>query len=161
MALEDLQRRLAASLAGRPEGPEGLDSRALDRARSSLEAKRRRAAGHLLPLLRNALGADWSRRFHEHCRSYNPAGGLHHVDDAWAFAEAVLQESDPGLAPAAHDDLLTLRLRWIRDPAAGAARIRERRMLFVALSRKNPRFLVLRLPGASGRVFRVNLGFFH
>ena len=156
MNLDELQRNLAASLAGRRGGPEGCDPRALDRARAALESKRRRAAGHLLPRLRTALGEDWSRRFHEHARTYNPAGMLHHVDDAWELASVVSRDSDPQIVAAAQDDLISLRLRWVRDRKADAERIRERRGLLLAVAR-NPRKLILRLPGIRGRVFYIRL----
>ena len=158
--LDDLQRNLAASLAGRRTGPEGCDPRALDRARTALESKRRRAAGHLLPRLRAALGTDWDSRFHEHARAYNPAGMLHHVDDAWELASALLREGDPRLSLAAHDDLISLRLRWVRDGKADADRIRERRGLLVAVT-WSPRELVLRWPGVRGRVLHFRLPFPH
>ena len=156
MKLDDLQRDLAASLAGRRAGPEGCDPRVLDRARTALESKRRRAAGPLLPRLRAALGEDWSRRFHEHARAYNPAGMLHHVDDAWELASAIRREGDPRTAAAAQDDLISLRLRWVRDQKADADRIRERRGLLVAVT-GSPRILVLRLPGVRGRVLHFRL----
>lgn len=156
MKLDDLQRNLVASLAGRRTGPEGCDPQALDRARAALESKRRRAAGHLLPRLRAALGEDWSHCFHEHARAYNPAGMLYHVDDAWELASAVLREGDPRLAAAAHEDLLSLRLRWVRDRRRDAARIRERRGFLVAVTR-SPRSIVLRLPGAQRKIFFFRL----
>jgi hypothetical protein len=156
MKLDDLQRNLAASLAGRRTGPEGCDPRVLDRARAALESKRRRAAGHLLPRLRAGLGEDWSRRFHEHAQGYNPAGMLHHVDDAWELASAVRHDSDPRIAAAAHDDLISLRLRWVRDRKADAERIRERRGLLLARAR-SPRSIVLRFPGIRGKVFFFRL----
>ncbi|HEV2845542.1 MAG TPA: hypothetical protein VG477_11895 [Thermoanaerobaculia bacterium] len=86
MALEDLQRNLAASLAGGRRAPDGVDPKALERTRAALESKRRQAARRLLPRLHAALGPDWSRRFHQHAGIYSPAGMRHHVDDAWAFA---------------------------------------------------------------------------
>ena len=156
MNLDDLQRDLAASLAGRRAGPEGCDPRVLDRARAALESKRRRAAGHLLPRLRATLGEEWSRRFHEHARAYNPAGKLHHVDDAWELASAILRDSDLRTAAAAQDDLISLRLRWVRDRKAGADRIRERRGFLLALTR-SPRSIVLRLPGAQRKLFFFRL----
>lgn len=156
MKLDELQRNLAASLTGRRADPEGCDPRALDRARAALESKRRRAAGYLLPLLRAALGEDWSRRFHEHARAYNPAGMLHHVDDAWELASAILREGAPRLSSAAHDDLVSLRLRWVRDGKADAGRIRERRGFLLALTR-SPRSIVLRLPGTTGKAFFLRL----
>lgn len=158
MNLDDLQRDLAASLAGRRAGPAGCDPRVLDRARTALESKRRRAAGHLLPHLRTALKEDWSRRFHEHARAYNPAGMLHHVDDAWELASAVRREGDPRTAAAAQDDLISLRLRWVRDRNADAERIRERQGFLVAVA-GNPRKLILRLPGVRGKIFSLRFPF--
>lgn len=158
MNLDDLQRSLAASLAGRQADPEGCDPRVLDRARAALESKRRRAAGHLLPRLRAALGEAWSHRFHEHARAYNPAGMLHHVDDAWELASAVLRDSDPRIAAAAHDDLLSLRLRWVRDRQADADRICERRGFLLAVT-GNPLKLTVRMPGIRGKVFSFRLPF--
>ncbi len=159
MKLDDLQRDLAASLAGRRSGPDGCDPRVLDRARAALESKRRRAAGHLLPNLRAALGENWSRRFHEHARVYNPAGMLHHVDDAWELASAIRREGDPRrIAAAAQDDLISLRLRWVRDRKADAERIRERRGILLAVTRP-PRSIVLRLPGVRGKVFSFRFPF--
>jgi hypothetical protein len=152
VALDDLQRNLAASLAGRRDAPEGFDARALERTRAALEAKRRQAALDLLPRLRQALGPDWSRRFHQHATVYNPAGMRHHVDDAWAFAEAVRREGDPRLAGAARDDLLAMRLHWVRDPKKDAGRIRERRGFVIGV-RRTPHRLVVRLPGTRGRIF--------
>lgn len=158
MKLDDLQRDLAASLAGRRDGPEGCDPRTLDRARAALESKRLRAAGHLLPRLRAALGEDWNRRFHEHARAYNPAGMLHHVDDSWELASAVRGEGDPRTAAAAQDDLIFLRLRWVRDRKAVAERIRERRGFLLAVA-GNPRKLILRLPGVRGKAFSFRFPF--
>lgn len=152
MPLADLQRELAASLAaGARNAPEGLDATALARARRALEAKRRRAARHLLPRLCSALGDRWEKRFHAHASRYAPAGLLHHVDDAWELAETIARE-DPTLRSAALDDLLGLRLRWTRDRKADAERIRERRGLLVAIRRGPPRTLLVRLPGIRGRV---------
>jgi hypothetical protein len=151
-SLDELQRRLAASLARNGPAPAGLDEGAVDRARRGLEAKRRRAAAHFLPRLRSALGDAWAARFHEHARRYNPDGMLHHVDDAWELAETLLRHPDPQVACAAHDDLVSLRLRFERDRQAGAERIRERRGPVVALMR-TPRLLVVRMPGPDGRVW--------
>jgi hypothetical protein len=153
MTLAEIQRRLASSLAGREDAPAGLDPEEIERARNALESKRRQAAGHLLPRLRTALGTDWSRRFHEHARGYVPTGNLHHVDDAWELAATVLKEGDPELAPAAHDDLLALRLRWVRDPRKEALRIRERQGPLLVMTRTVPRRLILRLPG--GKLFHL------
>lgn len=151
-SLGEVQRRLAASLAGNGPAPAGLDEGVVDRTRRGLEAKRRRAAAHLLPRLRSALGDAWTARFHEHARRYNPAGMLHHVDDAWELAETLLRHPDQQVVGAAHDDLVSLRLRFERDREAGAERIRERRGPVVALMR-TPRLLVVRMPGPGGKVW--------
>lgn len=155
MPLDDLQRQLAASLAGRGPAPAGLEEGAVDRARRGLESKRRSAAAQFLPRLRGALGESWAARFREHAARYNPAGMLHHVDDAWELAEAMLRDPDPRVACAAHDDLVILRLRFERDTRAGTERIRERRGPMVALMRTPSRVLVVRLPGADGKVWYV------
>lgn len=157
MPLDDLQRQLAASLAGRGPAPAGLEEGAVDRARRGLESKRRSAAAHFLPRLRSALGESWATRFREHAARYNPAGLLHHVDDAWELAEAMLLDRDPRVACAAHDDLVILRLRFERDTRAGTERIRERRGPLVALMRTPSRVLVVRMPGADGKVWYVPL----
>ena len=156
-SLGEMQRRLAASLAGMGPAPAGLDESAVDRARRGLEAKRCRAATHLLPRLRSALADAWTARFHEHTRRYNPAGMLHHVDDAWELAETLLRHPDPQVACAAHDDLVSLRLRFERDRHAGAERIRERRGPVVALMRTPSRLLVVRMPGPDGKVWYLRL----
>ena len=154
MRLAELQASLAASLtAGRP-APPGCDARSLERARRALESKRRRVAGHLLPRVRAALGDAWRERFAEHAQRYNPCGQLHHVDDAWELAESLRRAGDPGLSAAAHDDLVGLRLRYVRRREAGAGRIRERRGLLVARLLTQPAGLVVRLPGAGGRIVR-------
>lgn len=157
MSLAEVQSRLAASLAGSGPAPEGLEEGAVERTRRSLEAKRRRAAGHLLPRLRSALGDGWAVRFHEHAVRYNPAGMLHHVDDAWELAEALLRHPDPQVACAAHDDLVCLRLRFERDRRAVAERIRERRGPVVALMRTPTRLLVVRMPGPDGKVWYLRV----
>jgi hypothetical protein len=157
MSLADLQRHLAAGLAGRGPGPEGMDREALERARSGLESKRRRAASHLLPRLRAALGTGWKDRFAEHAARYTPSGLLYHVDDAWEMAEILARSQDRGIAAAAQDDLVTLRLRWVRRSEAGAERIRERRGPLIAWVRSPVRLLVLRLPGARGKIWRMKL----
>lgn len=157
MKLADLQRSLAASLTG----PAPEEAPALDRARRALLAKRRRAAGHLLPRLRRTLGDAWTGRFDEHARGYNPGGRLHHVDDAWVFAETLAREArgtlQDTLRDAARDDLAHLRLRFTRHPDEGADRIRERRGPLLVLFRTPSRRLALRLPGTSGRIFFVRL----
>ena len=151
-SLGEMQRRLAASLAGKGPAPAGLDEGTVDRARRGLESKRCRAAAHLLPRLRSTLGDAWTARFHEHARRYNPTGMLHHVDDAWELAETLLHHPDPPVVCAAHDDLVSLRLRYERDRQVGAERIRERRGPMVALMR-TPRLLVVRMPGPGGKVW--------
>jgi hypothetical protein len=158
--LGDLQKDLAASLAGQRPAPEGLDAEALARARGALEAKRRRAAGHLLPRLRNALGSAWAVRFQAHAARYTPAGMLHHVDDAWAFAEALERElhgRDPQLWRALHDDLVALRLRFVRDSRQQALRIRERRGPLLVFLGTPQRMVVLRLPGTPGRLWYLQV----
>jgi hypothetical protein len=156
MELAEFQSELAASLAGRHPVPEGVDPEALDRSRASLEAKRRRAAGHLLPRLRTTLGPAWAARFHEHAERYIPAGMLHHVDDAWELAETIERQAhgrDPKLWRAAHDDLVSLRLRHVRDPKQVALRIQERRGPLVAILSTPQRAVVVKLPGAPGRLW--------
>ena len=153
MSLADLQKQLAASLAGRGETPAGLEETAVDRARRSLESKRRRAAAHLLPRLRTALEDAWNPRFHEHAAAYNPTGMLHHVDDAWELAETLRRHPDLQVARAAHDDLLMLKLCYQRDRRSGAERIRERRGLVVGLVWRPTRRIVVRWPGRGGRVW--------
>jgi len=160
MNLADLQKMLAATLSGTQPAPEGVDPEALSRVRGSLEAKRRRAAGHLLPRLRMNLGASWSARFHEHAERYIPMGMLHHVDDAWALAEELAKEAqghDPKLWRAAHDDLVSLRLRYVRAPKQVALRIQERRGPLVATLETPQRAVVVKLPGAPGRLWYLPL----
>ncbi|MES1241322.1 MAG: hypothetical protein ABUT39_06860 [Acidobacteriota bacterium] len=156
MELVDFQKELAASLAGRQPVPEGVDPEALARARVSLEAKRRRAAGHLLPRLRTTLGPAWAARFQLHAERYIPVGLLHHVDDAWELAEALERESygrDQKLWRAAHDDLVSMRLRHVRDPRQSALRIQERRGPLVAILSTPQRAVVVKLPGTPGRLW--------
>lgn len=155
MRLADLQASLAASLAAGRPAPAGCDARSLERARRALIAKRRRAAGHLLPRVRAALGKAWSERFTDHAGSYNPCGQLHHVDDAWELAETLCREDNPRLAAAAHDDLVGLRLRFVRRRSASAGRIRERRGLLVARLLSAPDRIVIRLPGSGRRVIEI------
>ena len=157
MSLADLQKQLAASLAGQGETPPGLEETTVDRARRSLESKRRRAAAHLLPRLRAALGDAWKAHFHEHAAAYNPTGMLHHVDDAWELAETLRRHPDRQVAWAAHDDLVMLKLHYQRDRRAGAERIRERRGLVVALVRTPVRRIMVRWPGRGGRVWSLRL----
>ena len=158
MQLDDLQKSLAVSLAGRGHGPEGCDERSLNQLRRSLEAKRRRAAGHLLPRLRHALGVNWPAWFHEHAAAYTPSGLLYHVDDAWEMAERLAAHPDSRIAGAAHDDLISLRLRYTRDRRAGADRIQERRTPLVAVMRTPSRILVVRMPGPEGKVWYLRVG---
>jgi hypothetical protein len=157
MQLDELQRTLAATLAGHGHGPEGCDERSLDQLRRSLETKRQRAACHLLPRLRTALGPQWSARFHQHAAAYNPSGLLHHVDDAWEMAERLSRDPDPRIAGAAHDDLVSLRLRYTRDRHAGADRIRERTGPLLAVMKTPSRLLVVRMPGPEGKVWYLRV----
>ena len=157
MQLDDLQKSLAVSLVGRGHGPEDCDDRSLDHLRRSLEAKRRRAAGHLLPRLRNALGTEWPAFFHDHAVAYTPSGLLYHVDDAWEMAERLAAHLDLQIAGAAHDDLVSLRLRYTRDRRAGADRIQERRTPLVAVMRTPSRILVVRMPGPEGKVWYLKM----
>lgn len=160
MQLGDLQKSLAVSLTGRGLGPEGCDEQALDQWRRSLESKRRRAAGPLLPRLRTALGLEWPARFHEHAAAYTPSGLLYHIDDAWEMAERLSGDPDPRIAGAAHDDLISLRLRYTRDRRARRAntdRIHERRSPLVAVMKTPSRLLVVRMPGPECRVWYLRV----
>ena len=157
MALADLQRALAAGLTGRGPGPEGMDPEALARARRGLESKRRRAAGHLLPRLRAALGSQWKEYFAAHAAGYIPTGLLYHVDDAWELARTAAQNDEREIASAARDDLVMLRLRWVRRGRSGIERIQERRGVVIALVRSPVRMLLARLPGREGRVWRLRV----
>lgn len=156
MELGDLHREPAVRLANRQ--PEVFDSGAFTWAQDSSEAGRRRAAGHLLPRLRNALGTAWAARFREHAERYSPQGMPRHVDDAWAFAEAIERgPQDPGLRLAAQDDLVSLRLRYVRDPRQEAFRIRERRGPLLALLHTPQRAMVVKLPGTPGKLWYVRV----
>ena len=155
MRLEDLQRELAAALTGREKAPVGVNPDALERTRRSLESKRRSAAAHLLPRTRAALGATWAERFRQHATQYTPDGLLHHIDDAWELAETLEHVPDPVLAQAAHDDLTHLRLRYTRDRNARADRISERRAPLVAVVHTPTPTLIVRGPGAPGRVWTL------
>ncbi len=157
MDLAELQRALAAGLTGRGPGPEGMDPEALERTRRGLESKRRRAAGHLLPRLRAALGAAWRERFADHAARYIPSGLLYHVDDAWEMAQSAASGQDRGIAAAARDDLAMLRLRWVRRHPEGIERIRERRGIVIVRVRTPVRMLLARLPGRAGRVWRLKV----
>lgn len=149
MELGDLQRGSFPS----------FDTGAFPWAQGAVEAKRRRAAGHLLPRLRTCLGAQtWVTLFHEHIQRYTPAGMLHHVDDAWAFAEWIERTNvDPAVYRAAQDDLVTLRLRYVRDPRQTAYRIRERRGPLLAMLHTPQRAMVVKLPGTPGRLWYVRV----
>lgn len=155
MALADLQRHLAASLAGQGPGPEGMDREVLERARRSLESKRRRAASHLLPRLHETLGITWKDRFAEHAARYVPCGLLYHVDDAWEWAQALATSKDRSIKAAARNDLVALRLRWVRGRESEAGRIRERRGLMIVWTHG---LLIIRLPGVGGKVWRLRVG---
>jgi hypothetical protein len=157
MALADLQRALAAGLTGRGPGPEGMDPAALERARRGLESKRRRAAAHLLPRLRAALGSGWKEFFAGHAARYTPTGLLYHVDDAWEMARAAGRSGEREIALAARDDLAMMRLRWVRGGQGGIGRIRERRGIVIALVHSPARLLLIRLPWRDGRVLRLRL----
>ncbi|HVG08383.1 MAG TPA: hypothetical protein VNM67_11805 [Thermoanaerobaculia bacterium] len=128
-------------------------------AQDGLETKRRRAAGHLVPRLRNSLGAQaWVTLFHEHMARYTPAGMLHHVDDAWAFAESIERTTqNPDIYLAGQDDLVSLRLRYVRDPKQTAFRIRERRGPLLAMLHTPQRAMVVKLPGTPGRLWYVRV----
>ncbi|MEA2560649.1 MAG: hypothetical protein QOH06_2153 [Acidobacteriota bacterium] len=153
MGLGDLQRESAIGLAG------SFDTGAFAWAQGTLEAKRRRAAGHLLPRLRNSLGAQaWVTLFHEHMARHTPAGMLQHVDDAWAFAESIERTTqDPSVYLATQDDLVSLRLRYVRDPKQTAFRIRERRGPLLAMLHTPQRAMVVKLPGTPGRLWYVRM----
>jgi len=159
MQLADLQKSLASSLTGSVRAadpaPEGLAED--ERARRGLIAKRRQAATHLLPRLRAALGPVWAECFDDHAEGYAPHGLLDHIDDAWELAETFNRGPDLHLAIAAHDDLVFLRLRYARTRKTGAHRIQERRAPLVALVRIPIRHLVVRMPGAEGRVWTVRV----
>ena len=157
MDLTELQLRLAAGLTGRGPGPEGMDPGILERARRSLESKRRRAAAHLLPRLRAALGPGWKDRFAEHAARYVPSGLLYHVDDAWELAEVLARSPDREAAQSARDDLVVLRLRWVRGRESGIGRVRERKGFLIARMRRPVRLLLIRMPGARGRVWRFRV----
>lgn len=154
MELGGLQRELSSQSA-----VQSFDTGAFAWAQGPLEAKRRRAAGHLLPRLRNSLGAKaWVTLFHEHVATYTPTGMLHHVDDAWAFAESIERTTqEPDVYLAAQDDLVSLRLRYVRDPKQKAFRIRERRGPLLAMLHTPQRAMVVKLPGTPGRLWYVRV----
>ena len=138
---------------------QSFDTGAFAWAQGTLETKRRRAAGHFLPRLRNSLGAQaWVTLFHEHLARYAPAGMHHDVDDAWAFAESIERTAqDPNVCLAAQDDLVSLRLRYVRDPKQKAFRIRERRGPLLALLHTPQRAMVVKLPGNPGKLWYVRV----
>ena len=153
MELGDLQR------GSNPSAVQSFDTGAFAWAQGAVEAKRRRAAGQLLPRLRSCLGAQaWVTLFHEHVARYTPAGMLHHVDDAWAFAESIERTTlEPDVHLAAQDDLVSLRLRYVRDPKQKAFRIRERRGPLLALLHTPQRAMVVKLPGTPGKLWYVRV----
>lgn len=163
MELGDRQRGSFVDPAVRPASPQpapqAFDTGAFAWAQGALETKRRRAAGQLLPRLRNALGVQaWVTLFHEHVARYSPAGMLHPVDDAWAFAESVERTTqDPDVYLAAQDDLVSLRLRYVRDPRQKAFRIRERRGPLLAMLHTPQRAMVVKLPGTPGRLWYLRM----
>ena len=134
-----------------------MDPEALERARRGLESKRRRAAAHLLPRLRAALGSRWKEYFAGHAERYTPAGLLYHVDDAWEMARTAARDRDEKIASAARDDLAMMRLRWVRKDQRGIDRIRERRGMVIALVRSPVRMLLIRMPGREGRTWRIKV----
>jgi hypothetical protein len=158
MDLGDLQRG-SVGLASRQPTPGSFDTGAFAWAQDGLEVRRRRAAGHLLPRLRNSLGAKaWVTLFHEHVARYIPAGMLHHVDDAWAFAESIERTTqEPDVYLAAQDDLVSLRLRYVRDPKQTAFRIRERHGPLLAMLHTPQRAMVVKLPGTPGRLWYLRM----
>lgn len=153
MELGDLQR------GSSPSAVQSFDTGAFAWAQGAVEAKRRRAAGHLLPRLRSILGPQaWVTLFHEHMARYTPAGMLHHVDDAWELAETVERTTlDPDIHRAAQDDLVSLRLRYVRDPKQKAFRIRERRGPLLALLHTPQRAMVVKLPGIPGKLWYLRV----
>lgn len=154
MELGGLQRDLS-----RESAVQSFDTGAFAWAQGTLEVKRRRAAAHLLPRLRNSLGVQaWVTLFHEHMARYTPAGMLHHVDDAWAFAESIeCTTQDPDVYLAAQDDLVSLRLRYVRDPRQKAFRIRERRGPLLAMLHTPQRAMVVKLPGTPGKLWYLRV----
>lgn len=136
-----------------------FDTGAYAWAQDPQEVRRRRAATQLLPRLRLRLGtATWVDLFHKHTAAYTPVGMLQHVDDAWAFAESVERTTqDPDVYLAVQDDLVSLRLRYVRDPKQKAYRIRERRGPLLALLHTPQRAMVFKLPGTPGRLWYVRV----
>ena len=136
-----------------------FDTGAYAFAQDPQEVGRRRAAAQLLPRLRIRLGtAAWVDLFHKHVAAYTPVGMLHHEDDAWAFAESVERTTqDPDVYRAVQDDLVSLRLRYVRDPKEKAFRIRKRRGPLLALLHTPQRAMVFKLPGTPGRLWYVRV----
>jgi hypothetical protein len=170
MGLAELQLALAASLTGGPAAapPEGCAPGAVARARQALEAKRRRAARHLLPRTAAALRGDWEMCFRRHAGRFTPSAVLYHVDDAWELAARLAGAArrpaggarsggwapGPEVRAAARDDLVELRLRYARRRRPGSGRIGERRAPLLAWITTPAPMLVLRLPGRDGSVWR-------
>jgi hypothetical protein len=154
MELGGLQRDLSHQSA-----VQSFDTGMFSWVHGSLETKRRRDAGHFLPRLRNSLGAKtWVDLFHEHAARYTPAGMLQSVDDAWAFAESIERTTqDPDVYLAAQDDLVALRLRYVRDPKQKAFRIRERRGPLLAMLHTPQRAMVVKLPGTPGKLWYLRM----
>ncbi len=172
MQLADLQRQLAASLtgrSGRSAPPAGCAATAIARARRALAAKRRRAVRHLLPRTAAALAGRWEACWGPHCDRYTPSGMLYHVDDAWELAAHLAASRprarergavaiSPEVRSAAHDDLVSLRLRYSRRRRVGGLRIRERRGVVVAWISTPRHTLVIRLPGRRGLLWQWRVG---
>lgn len=167
MQLAQLQRALAASLAGRGAPPAGCGAAAVERARRALVAKRRRTVRRLLPRTAAALLDGWEECFRRHAGRYAPSGLLQHVDDAWELAvhlAAAARRTGGAFAvsspvgAAAHADLVELRLRYARGRRPGSWRIRERRGPLLAWTPLPRRTLVIRLPGREGQVWRWPVG---
>lgn len=113
--LEALQRQLAASLVGAEAPPPVCRPGEVARAGRALVEKRRRAAAHLLPALRRALGGAWPAVFASHVRNYRPTGLRYHLDDAWVFARSRARTGDPVVRRAAAEDLKRLARRFGRS----------------------------------------------
>lgn len=154
MGLSELQHGVS-----HPSTVSTVDTGVFAWAQDAVESKRRRAAGHLLPRLRSTLGAKaWVTLFHDHVQRYTPAGLLHHVDDAWAFAEWIERTTeDPDISLAAQDDLVSLRLRYVRDPKQKTYRIRERRGPLLAMLHTPQRAMVVKLPGTPGKLWYLRV----
>jgi len=124
--LLEIQRALAASLAGHAPPPPGFDPDQVAAAARSLGSKRRGAAAHLLADTRRALGKDWRPSFDRHARAYAPAGLLYHVDDAWEFARTMSRNADAVIRQAARADLRRLGRRYRRSARSGPLRVQAR-----------------------------------